>query len=222
MAQAVHTQQGRSDREFAPSPALPYDARFRTLIGSDAWAALPHAVQRRFSKRLAGDSVALYRGSLVATHLSRVGWCLAQLCRLIGAPLPLGRDAGVAAVVSVSEDKTTGGQCWTRIYARRRGFPQVIHSAKRFAGQTGLEEYVGSGVGMALSVTADTTGISFTSAGYFLAIGRRRLRLPRWLTPGVTVVRHRDLGNGRFAFDLSVTHRLFGVLVAQHAVFDDV
>ena len=73
--------------------------------------------------------------------------------RLIGGPLPIDRaSVHVPSVVTVTEDKASGGQIWTRIYGRRKGFPQVVHSSKRFAGPTGLEEYVGYGVGMTLTV----------------------------------------------------------------------
>jgi hypothetical protein len=197
------------------------DIRFRTLLGSGAWDALPLSVQRRFAKRLTGTALALYAGEVVETRFSRLGWWLAQGCRLIGAPLPLGRDRGVPALVSVSEDPGSGGQNWTRIYGRERGFPQVIRSAKRFAGPTGLEEHVGRGIGMALRVEAFAEGLIFSSDHYFWMIGGRRVRLPRWLGPGRTVVTHRDLGEGRFAFDLALDHPLFGELVHQHAVFRD-
>src|SRR5262245_2053387 len=122
----------------APRDANLHDLRFRSLLGSEAWEALPEEVQRRFSRRLTGAQVALYRGLVLEMHMSWLGWALAQLCRLFGSPLPLHRNAGGGALVSVSEDDHSGGQCWTRMYARPGRFPQVIHSAKRFCGSTGL------------------------------------------------------------------------------------
>ena len=198
-----------------------HDLRFRRLIGRAAWDALPAAVQQRFSKRLSGVAVALYRGRVVRTEQSRAGWLLAQALRLIGAPLPLSRDEDVPAVVCVSEDAVAGGQVWSRMYGRRRGFPQVIHSAKRFAGITGLEEYVGRGIGMALRVEPMADGLRFVSDHYFVMVGQWRWRMPRWVAPGRTIVEHHDLGGGQFGFDLELRHPWLGLLVAQHALFDD-
>ena len=205
--------------EPAPEPA--YDSRFRRLVGNAAWDELCPAIRRRFSKRLQGTAVALYAGEIVETRLNLAGQLLSQACRLIGAPLPLYRDAGVPAVVVVSEDGMTGGQRWTRVYHRRRGTPQVVNSAKTFAGPTGLEELVGGGIGMALAASAAEDRLVFASTHYFVKLGRRRLPLPKALCPGRTTVTHRDLGEGRFAFDLEVVHPWFGVLVHQHAVFRD-
>ncbi|MEQ1725615.1 MAG: DUF4166 domain-containing protein [Sphingopyxis sp.] len=217
-----------SDKEQAMSASLArqmgdsaIDLRFRMLLGEAEWARLPAAVQARFSKRLGPNAVALFSGIVVETRLSRAGWLLAQALRPIGAPLPLRSEHGGAAVVCVSEDAVTGGQCWSRLYASAHGLPQVIHSAKAFAGPTGLEERVGMGICMALSARAVSDGLIFTSAQYFWQVGRVRLRLPRWLTPGCTTVTHRDLGGGRFAFDLVVRHTLFGELVHQRALFED-
>lgn len=198
------------------------DLRFRQLLGRAEWEALPQAVQQRFSKRLSGQAMALYRGRVVRTEFSRLGWLLAQALRLIGGPLPVCRDTDVPAVVSVSEDIAGRGQVWSRLYARRDGFPQVIHSAKRFAGPTGLEEYVGKGIGMALKVEPMPDGLRFVSDHYFLMLARRRLRLPHWLGPGRTVVEHHDLGHGCFLFTLMLRHPLLGRLVEQHALFSDV
>lgn len=199
-----------------------HDLRFRALVGKAAWDALPPLVRKRFSKRLSGVAVALYRGRVVRTDLSALGWLFAQALRLVGAPLPLGRDDDVPAVVCVSEDAASGGQVWSRLYGRSRGFPQVIHSAKRFAGATGLEEYVGRGIGMALRVEPMADGLRFVSDHYFVMIAGRRWSLPRWAEPGQTIVEHHDEGEGRFAFDLELRHPLAGRLVSQHAVFHDV
>lgn len=197
------------------------DLRFRALIGQQAWDRLPPLVQKRFSKRLQGNAMALYSGRVVRTEFSALGWLFAQALRLIGAPLPVCRDSDVPAVVSVSEDMRGGGQVWSRLYGRRGGFPQVIHSAKRFAGVTGLEEYIGRGIGMALRVEPMVDGLRFVSDHYFLMLADRRIRLPRLLEPGRTIVEHHDLGHGVFAFNLALAHPLIGRLVEQHAIFRD-
>jgi hypothetical protein len=207
---------------LAPGPgeAELSDLRFRALLGPEAWARLPTPVQKRFSKRLANGRTAVYVGEIAEARANLAGRCLARLAQAIGGPLPLVWQARAPSVVTVTEGGD-GGQVWTRLYARARGFPQVIHSSKRFAGPTGLEEYVGRGVGMALTVSVEEGALTFRSAFYFLALGPLRLRLPRLLEPGRILVRHAELGEGRFAFSLDIRHPLFGQLLWQYGVFRD-
>ncbi|MEA3042069.1 MAG: hypothetical protein QOC65_1558 [Sphingomonadales bacterium] len=205
----------------AHRPAGLADLRFRRLVGEAAWSELPEPVRIRFSKRLGGGRTAIYTGEVVECRMSRVGFALAQLARLIGAPLPLARDCWLPAAVTVTEDPCSGGQLWTRIYGRRSGFPQVIHSAKRFCGSTGLEEYLGRGFGIALTARVESGALHFLSDHYFLSLGQLRLRLPRWLSPGLMTVSHIECGGGRFAFILSLVHPLFGALIRQTAMFDE-
>ena len=195
------------------------DHRFRALLSDEDWGRLPLAIWRRFSRRFADGKTVVYVGEVEQAQFNRLGWWLAQLARLIGGPLPTASDTGVPAVVTVTEDAASGGQIWTRIYARRSGFPQVIHSAKRFSGPTGLEEYVGFGVAMALEIRVDGQALQFRSVGYVLEIGRIRLTLPEWLTPGVLTVTHTDLGDDQFRFTLEIIHPRFGRLIHQSAVF---
>ena len=195
------------------------DHRFRALLPDEDWGRLPVAIWRRFSKRLGEGKTVVYVGEIDDASFSRVGWWIAQIARVIGGPLPTGCETGVPIIVTVTEDAASGGQIWTRINARRDGFPQVIHSAKRFAGPTGLEEYVGFGVSMALEISVENEALCFRSAGYALQLGRFRLPLPEWLTPGDLTVTHADLGGGTFRFTLEIVHPRFGMLVRQSAVF---
>jgi uncharacterized protein DUF4166 len=197
------------------------DDRFRALLSPEDWGRLPVAVWRRFSKRLAGGKTIVYAGEVETSFHSRAGWWLAQLTRLIGGPLPTGTETCVSMIVTVTEDAASGGQIWTRICARSDGFPQVIHSAKRFMGPTGLEEYIGFGISMALRLSVEHEGLFFRSAGYFLGLGRLRLPLPQWLAPGALTVSHIDLGGGLFRFTLEVVHPRFGVLIHQSALFTE-
>jgi hypothetical protein len=198
------------------------DLRFRALLADDEWATLPLAIRRRFSRRLSEGSTSIYCGRVLATWMSGAGWLLAQAARLIGGPLPISRDADVPSVVTVTEDMATGGQIWTRLYARRRGFPQIIHSSKRFAGPTGLEEYLGFGVGMALTIHVRDGALVFRSDRYFVQLFGRRIFLPAWAGPGVMTVTHAESGNGRFVFTLDVIHPVVGPLIRQMVSFEEV
>lgn len=197
------------------------DLRFRTLVADADWARLPPAVRRRFTKRLRPGEAALYRGQVVETQLSVIGRILGQLARLIGAPLPLRAEAGGAAVVVVTEDPQIGGQCWTRVYSQARRFPQAICSFKRFTGETGLEERVGGGIGMALTTHVREGALVFRSARYFIERFGLKLRIPAALTPGVIEVIHQEETENSFTFTLSVDHPWFGRLVHQVARFED-
>jgi hypothetical protein len=201
-----------------PIRQLP-DLRFRALLGATAWSRLPIAVRDRFSKRLRAGMAVTYAGEIVRSRRTLLGAIIAQSCRMIGAPLPLSDEVGVPAIVSVTEDLSTGGQFWTRMYGRTRGFPQVIHSSKRFAGPTGLEEYLGCGVGIALTLKADSHALHFHSAHYFVALGGARLRVPRWLSPGALTISHVDRADGWFTFIMELRHDWFGEIIHQTGLF---
>ena len=163
-------------------------------------------------------------GSSIGSPLSSSSWAWesASICTRSPAfsnTTKSSRDAFVPAVVTVSEDGAAGGQFWTRIYGRSRGFPQVIHSSKRFAGPTGLEEYLGAGFGIALTVSADDQALHFHSDHYFFQAGRLRLSLPRWLSPGALTISHVDFGADWFAFVLVLEHPVLGEILSQTGLF---
>jgi hypothetical protein len=160
-----------------PAPGELADLRFRALMLAQDWAALPEPVRRRFSKRLNGGGTTAYTGRITEIETSLAGRLLARAARLIGSPLPFQFTPG-ASVVTVTEDHVGQGQVWTRLLVRPGGFPQVIHSAKRFAGPTGLEEHLGLGFGMALTVSVEEAVLTFRSAFYFADWFGLRLRLP--------------------------------------------
>ena len=195
------------------------DLRFRSLLSDTEWRSLPSSVRQRFSKRVADKKTVVYVGQVLEARFSTMGWILAQAARLIGGPFPISKDIDVASVVSVTEDFSEDGQIWTRLYARRGGFPHIVHSSKRFTGPTGLEEHVGFGVGMTLRVAVEDGALTFRSDRYFVDAVGIRLYLPRWISPGALMVTHREADDGRFTFLLEVSHPRFGTLIRQLAAF---
>ena len=198
------------------------DLRFRSLVGKENWAKLPETVKKRFSKKLGTGYSTTYKGYIQYTHLNPAGRWLSWALKPFGAPLPLDTDNdNQAAIVTVTEDLNGEGQFWTRQYGRKNGFPQVIHSTKRFTGPTGLFEYIGYGIGMSLILKVENDALNFFSDQYFLGFGKWRFALPKWMTPGQLHVGHADHGEGWFEFTLKLVHPVFGQLVDQSAMFCD-
>ncbi|MFT5066663.1 MAG: hypothetical protein ACJAXK_003174 [Yoonia sp.] len=204
-------------------PELPcVDDRFSNLLGQDNWLKLPPAIRRRFGKRVRGGASVAYQGVVTAMHMNWAGKILAHAARLIGAPLPYDLSCvGMPAVVIVTEDIAGNGQFWIRQYGRKSGFPQMIHSSKRFSGPSGIEEYIGYGVGMALNVAEQDGALLFKSDHYFISFFGRHMRIPNLIAPGELVIGHHDLGDGQFRFSLRLDHKFLGHVLSQDAVFDD-
>jgi Domain of unknown function (DUF4166) len=211
-----------SGREFHRAAEVALRHQFRSLVGETQWLTLPAAVQRRFDRELVPGESAGFIGEVAVTRLHWVGRYWARVAQLFGAPLPLRALSHTPAAVLVTADSKTDSQIWTRIYHEPGRLPQVIRSMKRFAGPSGLEECVGAGIGMALTVSAENRALVFRSSAYFVRLGRYRVRVPYWLTPGTIEVRHREERAGTFGFALTVTHPVFGEIIYQLAFFRDV
>lgn len=199
-----------------------HDNRFRILLGEHQWSRLPMAVQHRFSKKIESLDCRIFVGDVIETQLSAAGRWLAWVARLVGGPLPDDHGGTGPATVLVTESPSLGGQTWTRTYTRRGRFPQTINSVKRFGGPSGLEEYLGRGLVMRLMLEVEAGALVFRSVGYDVIVRGYRISIPSLLTPGTCAITHRDLGAGRFSFELDLTHPWLGRLVHQIAHFEEV
>jgi len=219
------------------------DIRFRQLFKTEDWNRLPAPVRKRFGRRVKIGDALIYKGHVEFNRVNLWGRILTNMLRIIGAPLPLDTDnKGAAAVVTVTEapgeNGEHGGQVWMRQYARKDAkhpFPQIIQSAKRFEGPTGIEEYIGGGIGMSLKACVEDKELVFLAKDIFWDIkiplpkdkrGQRRkakirLTLPNWLGPKLLRAGHEELGQGCFAFTLKLEHKWFGKMIDQRVWFQD-
>jgi hypothetical protein len=74
---------------------------------------------------------------------------------------------------------------------------------------------------MALDVFEEAGALVFQSRRFWLVVGRLRLPVPAWLSPGTCRVVHTDLGGGLFEFSLDMRHPVWGPTFHQSGVFAD-
>jgi len=195
-----------------PHGARPLD--LPTLVGAAGWARLPRAVQRRFGPAHAD---AIYSGRL-DLRCSRIGHLYAQVARLLGGPLTRLNAGDVPTDVRV-HDNGRGGVVWERRF--HGNHLSRVRSTKELGAEGGLQERTDGGLSMSLDVFEEAGALVFRSRRFWLVLGRLRIPVPAWLTPGVCRVTHTDMGQGCFRFTLSMVHPLWGETFHQSGVFAD-
>jgi hypothetical protein len=196
----------------APQPVRPLDLPAR--VGPQGWRRLPAAVQRRFGN---GHADCIYQGDLQMT-CSPIGRLFAWASRVLGGPLTT-LNGTVPATVRVYAD-AHGGMVWERCL-HAGDADRLVRSTKQADALGQLHELTDGGLAMDLDVFEACAGLVFESRRYFLLLGGRRIPIPTLLTPGTCRVEHHDLGDGRFRFDLSMVHPVWGTTFRQSGVFQD-
>jgi hypothetical protein len=192
----------------------------RSVLGERAWRRLPLAVRARFGAQHAAVD---YVGSFEIVRASILGRIVASLCRLIGTPVVPRTGCDVPAIVHVGPKPD--GVAWDREYRWPRCAPCLVRSTKVIDDDGNLVERLPAGLNMPLDVYERDGVLHFVSRGYYfdfvLPFGAMRVKcpLPRWLSPGVTHVEHRDEGDGWFRFTMTVTHFAFGEMFYQTGRF---
>lgn len=219
----LHRPEGRSRigrREEAPGARIP-ESDMAKAVGAAGWWRLEPAIRARFSRDVKAGQVKCYEGMMSQVACSKIGWLLAQACRLLGTPLATAAGREVPTTVLIYPDPSGRGTVWDRIYFFPEKKPVTVRSSKVLDEESRLLERVGGGFGMLLRVFEQDRALHMVSRAYFLEWRGRRIPLPALLSPGTAHVIHSDEGGGRFRFRLTITHPALGCLFSQDGHFAD-
>lgn len=183
------------------------------------WFLLDPAIRERFERDPHEGEEIAYEGVMHTIRRSKMGWLFANLTRAIGNPLTPYQGADIPMDVILHKKSGHSGVYWKRIYRFPDKKPYVVSSVKKEGRNGEMMECVGGGFGMLLDIHGAGKALHFESTRYFWQIGRMRIPLPHWLSPGQTHVIHTDLGNGDFMFTLSMTHLMLGETFFQEGTF---
>jgi len=190
---------------------------FPELIGED-WSKLHPDIQIRFSQQHCHRAV-IYQGVMQEVWMSFAGRLLAYCCKLIGTPLSYSSGTHVRTEVRVYPNHKLGGMVWDRFYHFVGDEVNRVRSTKVILADRRLIEIAVSGFGMYSKVYARDGAIVFESQRFFCTIGRTRVPIPHWLSPGKTIATQRALSDGQFEFTLDIHHNLLGPMFKQVGTF---
>lgn len=192
----------------------------REILGSVAWSRLPEAVRVRFADRAPAVD---YAGEFEVVRASLLGRILAWACQIIGTPVVPRTGNNVQAAVHVRP--SGDGVEWRREYRWSGQSSYLVRSTKVIRAGGVLVEELPAGLCMSLDVYEQSGILHFVSRAYFFEVPipgtrlRVPLKLPKWLSPGITHVEHIDETKGWFRFTMTVTHPLFGEMFYQTGRF---
>lgn len=197
------------------------DSTIKKLLADD-WKLLHPNIQQRFSTEPATGEQVCYRGTMEKVECSFCGKLFAHLTRLIANPLTPYEGENIPIDVILYRKKELAGVYWQRTYYYPEQKPYTVTSVKRADKHGNLTECVGAGFGMVLEVESQKGHLHFRSTRYFWEFGELRIPLPHILTPGETIVKHEDLGEGYFRFTISMNHIWLGTTFYQTGIFKEV
>ncbi len=194
---------------------------FRAQV-EGGWENVHPAVRARMDRLLSSPTPTTFKG-IGCVRRSRIGWCFAQLSRMLGSPLVFGQGEKVTTQVDVVPTKNAL-RCWHRHFAFEDGSTQLVQTTKAVDPRLGLLDAVGKEgeklLATRMLVWTEGRSLHFMSTGYLLRFRWATLRLPSLLTPGTLYAEHRDEGGGWFRYILRFEHPLWGETFYQDGMFE--
>lgn len=181
------------------------------------WCNLSPKTQARF--KAYPDADIEYTGLMSEIHCSLAGKIFANIARIFGSPLVpySGHDIPIHVVVYKKPGKSDIFKKRTYYFPEKPPFSVETYMHLNAHGE--FVEYASLGLGMIMKLNARDGNLYFYGKQYVLDIGRLRIRIPAWLTPGIATVLHTDYGSEQFRVRIEMKHQWLGVTFVQDGIF---
>lgn len=187
----------------------------------DKWQNLSPKTQARFEIDPTHEIPKEYVGEMTEVGCSWVGALLANMTRLIGAPLIPYSEKNVPIDVTVFKKPENPAIYKKRTYRFKNHKPFTVLSWMKLGAKGQFQEFVGFGLGMNMILDAKDQKLCFLGQGYFLEIFGFCIPIPFFLSPGKALIIHSDHGDNAFRVRIEMRHPWFGLMYMQDGVFRD-
>lgn len=184
-------------------------------LGEKQWNRLDDRIIQRFTSSLEKKCLR-YLGTVNWVYCSPIGALIAKVLQPFSLlPDRCVRDSQFEFVIRHNKQQVVK----QRRYYLGKDLPFTFSSL--FDHTPGAHEEFAGGLGMYLKLAVKNGSLLFRSQGYFLRLGRWRMRIPRWLSVGHFELLHRSIDQRRFQVIIRIAHPLLGVLFYQRGEFVD-